>query len=180
MAMLSLINPKNRLWILNVSRWAIILLMLISSKVFSMNYKYCFDQIKQNRIQYDRIELLLTPPSDLGASVIGYLDKNRSIVAIFGDKRQLLTYDHFSFYPISEIKYYVEWKSKEFDGPTYYPSSQVIAEKIDYYVVDDDQVQMLEDGNWVMIDDLEKAESVIALLYYFLNPLRDSLKEVSQ
>ena len=179
--MLSLINRKNRFSILNISQWTIVLLMLISNKTFSMNYKYCFDQIKQNRAQYDRIELLLTPPSDdLGASIIGYLDKNRSIVAIFGDRRQLLTYDHFSFYPISEIKYYVEWKSKEFDGPTYYPSSQVIAEKIDYYVVDDDQVQMLEDGNWVMIDDLEKAESLIALLYYFLNPLRDSLKEVSQ
>ena len=180
MAMLSLINRKNKLWILNVSQWAIVLLMLISSKVFSMNYKYCFDQIKQNRIQYDRIELLLTPPADLGASVVGYLDKNRSIVAIFGHRRQLLTYDHFSFYPISEVKYYVEWKSKKFDGPTYYSSSQVIAEKIDYYVVDDDQVQILEDENWVIIDDLEKAQSVIVLLYYFLNPLRDSLKEVSQ
>ena len=179
MAMLSLINQKNRLWILNISQWTIVLLMLIPIKTFSMNYKYCFDQIKQNRIQYDRIELLLTPPADLGASVVGYLDKNRSIVAIFGDRRQLLTYDHFSFYPISEVKYYVEWKSKKFDGPTYYSSSQVIAEKIDYYVVDDDQVQMLEDENWVTIDDLEKAQSVIVLLYYFLNPLRDSLKGVS-
>ena len=145
--MLSLINRKNKFGILNISQWAIVLLMLISSKTFSMNYKYCFDQIKQNRIQYDRIELLLTPPADLGASVVGYLDKNRSIAAIFGDRRQLLTYDHFSFYPISEIKYYAEWRSKKIDGPTYYSSSQVVAEKIDYYVVDDDQVQMLEDGN---------------------------------
>jgi len=151
-----------------------------TSCAFAQDFAKELVATEANLEQYERIEIQLTPPADLGASVIGYFDHEGGLVLAYGLSRQLLTNDSLTIYPTSTNTYYIRWKTEEFDAPTYYPNSEVVSETETIYFLERGRVLVKSAGEWQKIEDehegMEIRLTVEELLGEILTAIDERLK----